>query len=134
MQIASLRRTVALLLVVTLLASNCSKAVYIPKSEARAQEYREPGAYRIKLEGWNEYYARRFSVTDSTVVIEELLETDDRYKRMRHDMPIVIPIGEVESISRMETNVPVTAVMLVAGAVVIGGLLWLIATWHWGNN
>lgn len=123
-----MRRYAAWLLIVVMVTAGCSKAVYIPPKEVGDAEYRKTGTYRIKLEGWNEYYARRFSVTDSTVVIEELLKTDDRYKRMRHDMPIIIPLAEVESISMMETNWWVTGPILVAGGAFLGYFLFLLAT------
>jgi hypothetical protein len=118
-------RTLAVCLC-SLILTGCSRAVEIPWEETTDAEYRQPGSYRIRLKGWNEYYARRFSVTDSTVVIEELLEADDRYKLMKHEMPIVIPESEVTSISEMKTNWPVTAVLLAAGATVVGFVILLI--------
>jgi len=120
------RRLVTSFVTVVLLLAGCSRAVVIPRELAAEPRYREPGSYRIRLQGWNEYYARRFSVTDSTVVIEELLKSDDRYERMKHDMPIVVQRTEVISIATMETNWPITTVVLVAGAVVLGFLALLI--------
>jgi hypothetical protein len=115
---------VTAIMIAILIVSGCSKAVVIPREEVAAETYRQPGTYRIRLEGWNEYNARRFAVTDSTVIIEELLKSDDRYKLMKHDMPIVIPIGEVTSIARMETNRPVT-IAVIAGL----GLAAAYMTW-----
>ena len=100
-------------MVVALATSGCSRAVVIPREQVAAEEYRKPGSYRIRLHGWNEYYAKRFSMTDSTVVIQELLHTDDHFKLTRHEMPIVIPLKDVQNISVMETNWPATTVVLV---------------------
>ncbi|HEX6941529.1 MAG TPA: hypothetical protein VF128_01310 [Gemmatimonadaceae bacterium] len=106
--------------------SGCSKAVLIPRENIQREEYREPGSYRIRLKGWNEYYARRFSVTDSTIVIEELLKSDDRYKLMKHDMPIVVPLDHVEYVGVMKTVVPATTVLLLAGAATLVYFGWLM--------
>jgi hypothetical protein len=65
-------------------------------------------------------------VTDSTVVIEELLKSDDRYNLMRHAMPIVIPAKDVASISVMETNYGVTAAVLIPSALVIFAFAYMI--------
>jgi hypothetical protein len=119
------RRLVTSIVTVALLFAGCSKAVVIPRELAAEPRYREPGSYRIRLQGWNEYYARRFSVTDSTVVIEELLKSDDRYKLMRHDMPIVIPASEVSSISTMETNRPVTIAVIAGLGLAAAYMTWL---------
>ena len=99
----SMRLAVAWVAIVALLGG-CSQASMIPMHQLDRDVYRKPGSYRIKLHGWNEYNARRFSVTDSTVVIEELHVTDDHYKRTKHDMPIVIPLEDVEYVGQMETN------------------------------
>ncbi len=121
---------------VVLLIIGCSNAQEIPRQKLDAEEYRKPGSYRIKLRGWNEYNARRFSMTDSTVVIEELLTTDDHYKVKRHEMPIVVPLNEVEYIGVMETNVPVTFAAVAAVGTVVAFFALLIITFPdegWGN-
>ncbi len=101
---------------IALLCVGCSRAVEIPRQQLEAQEYRKVGSYKVRLHGWNEYNVRRFSMTDSTVVIEELLVTDDRYKLKKHDMPIVVPREDVEYIAAMETNKPLTTAVLVGAA------------------
>jgi len=97
---------------VVALATGCSRGVEVPRTQLESEEYRKPGDYRIRLHGWNEYHARCFAMTDSTVVIEELLQSDDHYKLMRHDLPIVLPLKDVENISVMKTNWPVTGLIL----------------------
>ena len=114
---------------VALLFVGCSKAVVIPREELSREEYRRVGSYRVKLHGWNEYETRRFSVTDSTVVIEELNMSDDHYKLKRHEMPIVVPLKDVEYVGVMKTNWPVTAVVLATVGTAVGYFVWLLATW-----
>jgi hypothetical protein len=45
------------------------------------------------------YKFRKFSVTDSTLVIRELSKSDERYGKA--DLPIILPLADVES---METK------------------------------
>jgi hypothetical protein len=114
--------------------SGCSKAVVIPREQVGSEEYRKTGSYRIRLQGWNEYYAKRFSVTDSTVVIEELLKSDDRYKLLKHDMPIVIPLREVVSVSEMKTNRPVTYLVVGAFVAFAAYFGYLMVTLDWSGS
>src|SRR5262249_11394595 len=105
--------------------AGCSKAVVIPREDLGNEKYRNIGSYRIKLHGWNEYHARRFSMTDSTVVIEELLVSDDRYKLKRHDMPIVLPVKDIESIAEMKNDPVVTTSVLLGVGVFAAFCIWL---------
>jgi len=119
------RRAVCVALI-ALMATGCTKAVEIPRADIDDAKYREPGSYRIRLHGRQEYLVRRFSVTDSTVVVEELMPGDERFRTGREWLPTSILWGEVESISRTETNWLLTVVALtpiVFVAVVIG---WFI--------
>jgi len=115
---------------VVLLLLGCSHAVYLPRYEWNAPEYRKPGSYMIRVHGGKHYNTRRFSMTDSTVVIEELLAVDDHYKLMKHDMPIVVPLKDVEYIGVMETDrLMTTAVLIglgafVAAIIVLNSLDW----------
>jgi hypothetical protein len=122
------RRVVAWIALVALATMSCSRAVMIPQWQVTSEEYRKPGDYRIRLHGWNEYHARRFSMTDSTIVIEELLQSDDHYKLMRHDMPIVVPLKDVENISVMKTNRSLTTVVLVGVGSIVVFWVWIAAS------
>ncbi|HEU4928701.1 MAG TPA: hypothetical protein VFU38_02640, partial [Candidatus Krumholzibacteria bacterium] len=90
---SKVRPYIALLMII-LTATGCSKAVEIPRTDIDDVKYREPGSYRIRLRGREEYLAKRFSVTDSTIVIEELMTSDERYRLERASMPREIPIVE----------------------------------------
>lgn len=123
-----MRRFVAWLVIGTLVVSGCSRAVEIPRGQVGADEYRRVGSYKVRLHGWNEYNVRRFSMTDSTVIIEELLVTDDHYKLKRHEMPIVVPLKDVEYIGVMKTNWVLTTVALVSIGGVVGFFIWIAAS------
>ena len=110
---------------VALLLLGCSRAAEVPRSELTAEEYRKPGSYKVRLHGWNEYNVRRFSMTDSTVVIEELLVHDDHYKLMKHEMPIVVPLEDVEYIGVIKTNWWATAGFVAFVGAVAGFIVWL---------
>jgi hypothetical protein len=125
----ALRRSIALVLII-FMAAGCSKAVEIQRSEIGEPAYREAGSYRIRLQGHNEYLARRFSVTDSTIVVEELLPSDERYRLERVDLPIVIPLSAVEYVSRLQTNVGATiGIVTVAGLLI--ALVYVLETAEW---
>lgn len=117
-------RKLAFVLVALMLMA-CSRAVEIPRDQVGAREYRKPGSYKVRLHGWNEYNVRRFSMTDSTVVIEELLVHDDHYKLKQHDMPIVVPLEEVEYIGVMRTNWWATAGFVAFVGAMAGFIVWL---------
>jgi hypothetical protein len=111
---------------IVVLLSGCSKAVIIPQEDIAKEQYRARGDYRIRLQHWNEYHAHKFSVTDSTLVIEELDKGDDRYKVMKHDMPITVPLEDVASVAIYEgTNWWVTGAAIGIVAAGIGFFVWL---------
>jgi hypothetical protein len=109
-------------MVVALATSGCSRAVVIPREQVAAEEYRKPGSYRIRLHGWNEYYAKRFSMTDSTVVTDSTLvisvlsPADPKYRLA--PLPITVRLDDVDSMARLEgrewTPLVVLAVVVTA--------------------
>jgi hypothetical protein len=115
------------LLVVALMLTGCSKAVVIPREQLTRDDYRKVGNYRIKLRGWNEYHARQFTLTDSTLVIGELDKGDDRYNRLKHDMPIIVPLKDVEYVTTASgTDWFWTSAAIFTVAAIVGGFALLI--------
>jgi len=49
-----------------------------------------------------EYMARRFSLTDSTLVVAELSPSDANYSLAR--LPVTLRLDDVQSIARVESN------------------------------
>lgn len=70
----------------------------------------------------------RFSVTDSTVVIEELSPGDERFRMGRENLPTEIPKDRVVSVAHVETNWWVTVPVVASVGLVIGYIVVLIAT------
>ena len=77
----------------------CSKAVELPRDQIANQPESHIG-YRIQMVDGSRYSAKRYSVTDSTLVIEKLNPSDSRYKKV--SVPIALPITSVQSVSKLE--------------------------------
>jgi hypothetical protein len=113
----TLRRSIALILIV-FMAAGCSKPVEIPHDQFESAAREEHARHRIQKIDGSHYTVERFSLTDSTVVIEKLNRTDARYKRTA--LPIVVPLSDVESISKYELDKDRSFFALVgAGAVAL---------------
>ena len=97
------RRATAVVLVV-LMATGCTKAVEVPRSDIDNAKYHEPGKYRVRLKNEHEYIARRFSVSDSTLVIEELGGDGELYGQGQPALPMRIPLSDVESIAQLKVD------------------------------
>ena len=93
-------RTVALLLVVTLILSSCSQAARVPQSELTSGTERT-GLHRIQTVD-DQFVVQRFAVTDSTINILEFAETDGRYGRA--ELPVVIDLDDVKSVEKISTD------------------------------
>lgn len=94
------RTTCALLIALT--ASGCSKPVEIPRGQFESGTHVTKGIYQIRTNDDSSYNVREFSVTDSTLVIEGLHASDKRYKHT--PLPIVVPLADVESVSKYELD------------------------------
>ncbi len=119
----SARRGLALVLIAFLM-TGCTKAVEIPPADIDKPEYRWPGSYRIRVTTHEEFLVRKFSTTDSTIVVEQLLSTDERYGSAKQPLPIVIPRANVASIAAISKS-PSTG-GIVIGGVIIGLAVFLI--------
>ena len=110
---------------IAFLMTGCSKAVVIPPGEIESASREEHGNYRIQMADDSYYLVRRFTVTDSTVVIEKLNGADSRYRSTI--VPIVVARSDVQSISKLETRHGASfAVVATVGVLVI--LIVAIAT------
>jgi hypothetical protein len=96
------RRKVIVWLVVVCVFAACSKVNEIPREQMGAAEHRKPADYHIWMKAGDDYLARLYSVTDSTVVIQELQQSDLRDKKQ--DMPIIVPLENVERITVLKKN------------------------------
>lgn len=76
----------------------------MPRDEIDKTAYHGPGKYRIRLKNENEYVARRFSVSDSTLVIEEMSGDGELYGHGQLVLPMKIALSDVESIAELKTD------------------------------
>jgi hypothetical protein len=121
-----LKRALSILLV-ALTATGCSKAVEIPRADIDNPKYHEPASYRIRMKGWEEYLVKRFTVTDSTIVIEELMPSDERYRFKRSSLPIEVPRDDVTSIAEIQAQEKTTFAVVAVTAIAIATLIsWAI--------
>jgi hypothetical protein len=113
---SSLRRAIALVLI-AVTGAGCSKAVVIPRDQLSGRPETRVG-YRIQMVDGSHYTARRFSTTDSTLVIEKLNPSDSRHKKVT--VPIVLSMNDIQSVSRLEMREGLSfAVVAFAGVIVI---------------
>ena len=113
---AKARRVMAWLVLVCVFGA-CAKVHEIPRDEIGAAGQQNAADYHIWMKGGDDYYARRYSVTDSTVVIQELQESDTRYKKQ--EMPIVIPLADVERVTVVKNKYWIPALVGIAVAGII---------------
>lgn len=99
MTVGLVRRSLTVILVVTLIVAGCTKAVDVPREQFEATSHAPTGLHTIRTTDGSVYTVLRFSVTDSTLVIQSLDQSDGRYKKVA--LPIVLLLGDVES---METR------------------------------
>jgi len=118
------KRAIACLLI-AFTAAGCSKAVEIPREEIQKPEYRKSGSYVIRLKSDQEYHARRFSVTDSTIVIEEVTSADKLHGAAL-TVPFAISRSEIASIAHTKNHMgfwmgaAIIGVIAIAIAIVVG--------------
>lgn len=115
-----MRRAVALI-VTAFMATGCSKTVEIPRSEIDEPQHREAGSYRIRVKTGEEFWAKRYSTTDSTIVVEELLPPNELRGTVVVVLPLVIKRSDVESIARTRSSAG-----LAIGVVIFAGVAFLI--------
>jgi hypothetical protein len=122
-----------LLVIALLLLGGCSRAVEIPPGQVDDPQYQAVGSYRIRLQGREEYLVRRFSVTDSTVAIEELHPSDQRFRFGREKLPITVARERVLSVSIMKPDILMTTLAGV-GVAALAYFVFLIFTFDYGGN
>ena len=112
------------LLAIVMLSTACSKAVRMPPEDWKTGL--KPDTYRIRLHGRVEYLVGWYTLTDSTVVIEELLPADQRYVQGREQLPIAIPRDQVASIAKQRINWATTIPVMAICAGLVGVFIWFL--------
>jgi hypothetical protein len=104
------------LLLVVLTATSCSKAVEMPRDQLENAPETHPG-YRIQMVDGSHYSAKRFSTTDSTLVIEKLNPSDSHYDKEK--VPIVLSMNDVQSVSKLELREGLSFALVATFGVII---------------
>jgi hypothetical protein len=109
-----------------LVATGCSRTVNVPLNQV--QSVRDPQArHRIHMIDGTEYAVRRFTATDSTIVIDDLSPSDTRFDSA--SLPIVLSRANVQSVTRAEGP----HMWVVAGFMVLGVFL-IVALSSWAGG
>jgi hypothetical protein len=114
-----LSRRVLSVAVIVLTVMGCSKSVNVPLDQVESVQDRK-ARHRIHVRDGDEFAVRRFTVTDSTIVIDDLSPTDIRFDAV--DLPIVLRRSDVVAIERVEGRgqlffivIPAAVVLLLIG-------------------
>ncbi len=100
---------------IAILATSCSRTVHIPLEDLESPDWPQPASYRIRVAGGDKHFARRFSLTDSTLVIDETLATPEIRQSNPDQAPTSIPLDRVEAVDRIDTRKKVLLPAIVLG-------------------
>jgi len=110
---------------IALMATGCARAVLVPREDYDRASQERGKTHRVDMQDGSYYLARRFVVTDSTVVVEELYPSDKRYGP-HVTMPISLTMQDVASISRVETNWMRTGIVVLGITAVTVAAVWAL--------
>ncbi|HEX6941530.1 MAG TPA: hypothetical protein VF128_01315 [Gemmatimonadaceae bacterium] len=99
------------LLACALTVPGCTRAIDVPPASYE-QAARIDDVHTIRTRAGDSYLARRFAVSDSTLIIDEL-SPDDGHDRAR--LPLTFPRSTIESIERMEHRPPLYVAVIGVG-------------------
>ena len=95
---------------------SCTRSINVTESSlTRTASYE--GLYRIETRDDESFTVRKFSINDSTLVINQLNESDKRYGTDK--LPVVVDLAAVRSVSRLHVSSTKTALLVLAGASVV---------------
>jgi hypothetical protein len=109
-------RTVSVVLI-AFLVTGCSSTRQVPREEFEAVSHEPLRVHHVTMTDGSDYSVTRFSVTDSTFVIEELGKTDERYAYAV--MPIVRRLDSVAALETKDARGEAWVVLVVVGLVFI---------------
>ena len=110
-------RFLSVVILLSFLAA-CTRTVEMPRTDIAAEAGREARrGWQIDTRSGERYLAKRYSLTDSTLVIEELAGADVFYGEHKGPGTIVIPLSDLAAVSRVKIS---------AGSVVLIGMSLLV--------
>ena len=122
-----MRRFIAMIAVTAFVLSSCSHAVEVPPEQFEAQSQLPLRARIVRTTGGEEYKMQKFAISDSTLVILQLSQSDVRYEKSK--LPISLPLKEIESMKAIDQRGPLfffalglfAVVLLTSVSVSLGG-------------
>jgi hypothetical protein len=123
-----------------LLESSCATMRPIPETDYKATNPARNKTYKLTTIDKRVYEFKEFAVTDSTLVILEVVSYRARPYEMNAipesvDTPIVIPWDYVKSLEMAERSNLLTAIGITTGVVVVGGLaLAVLVAWAFAEG
>jgi hypothetical protein len=123
-----------------LLESSCATMRPIPETDYKAADPSRNKTYKLTTIDKRIYEFKKFAVTDSTLVILEVVS----YRARPYEMsaipgsvvtPVVIRWEYVKSLERAERSNSLTAIGITTGVVVVGGLaLAVLVAWAFAEG
>lgn len=96
----------------------CAQTVIVPREELMG--CREcTGLYRIQTSD-DQFMVQRFTASDSAITILEFAEADGR--RGTTETPVILPLGEVESVVRLSSDRDYTSLIVLCTFVVVAAV------------
>jgi hypothetical protein len=110
------------LTMVMLVGVSCTRTVQVAVTDSGRVNPDDAKNWRVTTKGQETYSVTKFSMTDTTLVIERVLKTDEiatDYSDFTHvedaDLPLVLPLDEIESLERVAIHRGRTTAWVVAG-------------------
>jgi hypothetical protein len=125
------RYWVSLAAVLFLLESSCSTMRPMPETDYKAADPSRNKTYKLTTIDKRVYEFKKFAVTDSTLVILEVVS----YRARPFEMnaipgsvvtPVVIPWDYVKSLERAERSNLLTVFAITTGVIVVGGVVFVL--------
>ena len=114
-----------------LVDSSCATMRPVPETDYKAADPAKNKTYRLTTKDKRVYDFKEFAVTDSTLVILEVVS----YRARPFEMnaipgsvvtPVVIPWDEVKSLERAERSNLLTAFTITAGVIVVASIAYTL--------
>ena len=106
------------LLVAGTLVTSCTKSISVPPSSYEQVNSEQAKYWRVKTTDDQTYWVEVFTITDSTLVIEQASQvyesqnSEEARLIERSELPIKVPLSDVAALERREISIKRTALVL----------------------
>jgi len=129
------RNSAVIWISIAVLSISCTKTVQIPASQYESIDSDDSKYWRIRTTDGKLYSIKRFTVTDTAIVIQTLSESDASSGQEgafdhvdRPELPLTLPLEMVESVESVDISklrtVGLFSIILVPVAIIIVGMAW----------